>query len=194
MLLYPLNGGSRLNDLIMVSKHRNKTLWFILLVVCVCLWPVVQTWWGGCLLMVFAQSGVINRSCGGGGVTLTLPRVCFWCVDLRTPWADWSLCPPRWLICSVHRSLQPVLASANWQSGVWLCTPGCCSTHGSVLCVRFTECARHPGVEDGGLWATDVWVGSWVLSVAAVSIGYIPCAFWSMTIMRETLRFRRSGL
>lgn len=151
----------------MVSKHLNKSsAWDSVFhpPCCVCLFmasgpDLMGRMFADGLCSVWSDKQVLLGP--EGGPTLTLPRVCFSCVDLRIPWAVWSLCPPRWLICSVHRCPQPVLASANWQLEFdfahrpplhpWKC----------VVCqIRFTECAQHPGVEDRGLWATDVWVGS----------------------------------
>lgn len=137
----------KLNDLMMISKQQKyKGLCFIM---CVCLWAVVQTWRGGCLLMVFAQSGAIKQVLLGPEPSL--PSLVCSCVLIRGPWADRSLCPPRWLVCSAHPSLQPVLAFTNWQLKFnfanwpplrpWKC----------VFQIRFTECAQHPGVEDRGL-------------------------------------------
>lgn len=139
----------KLNNLMMIgkqSKIKGSESCVSSPAGCVCLWAVVQTWWGGCLLMVFAQSGAIKQVLLGPEPSL--PSLVCSCVLIWGPWADRSLCPPRWLICSVHPSLQPVLAFTNWQLKFdfahwpplhpWKC----------VFQIRFTECAQHPGVED----------------------------------------------
>lgn len=158
VFVIPTEHDLKCNDLIIASKHWNKRspsdqVFHLLCCLCACLWAVVQTWWGGCLSMVFAQSGALNRSCWAPGGRLHCAMCVFVCVDLRTeswlkPLSWW-----RWLMCSVR--LQPVLASANWQLEFdfahwpllhpWKCVCVC------VFQIRFTECARHPGVEDSGL-------------------------------------------
>lgn len=104
----------------MASKDWNKKspsdqVFHLLRCVCACLWAVVQTWWGGCLSMVFAQSGVLNGSCWAQGGRL-YRAMCVFCVLIWGRKVDWSLCPDEDGWCAPYASrLQPVLASANWQ-------------------------------------------------------------------------------
>lgn len=148
------------NDLIMASKHWNKSsssdrLFHLPCCVCACLWAVVQTWWGGCLPKVFAQSGASTRSCWAQGGRL------YWamCVFRLLIWGrgvDWSLCPDEDGPCALYTSgLQPVLASANWQlrfdfahwsvlhpwKCVWVCFKYALQSVPGTQ-VRRTECSR----------------------------------------------------
>lgn len=125
-----------------------------------CLWAVVQTRRGGCLLMVFAQSGAVNRSCWARGPSLPSRLCCVCvCVDLRNLSMTEAFVVQDGWSAPYTPSPQPVLAFANWQLEFdfahWpLLHPWKC-----VVQIRFAECAQHPGAEDGGVRTTDTDVG-----------------------------------
>lgn len=159
----------------MVSKHLNKSsAWDSVFhpPCCVCLFmasgpDLMGRMFADGLCSVWSDKQVLLGL--AGGPTLTLPRVFFVC------WSEESL---SWLkplsTRMADRSPQPVLASTNWQLEFdfahwpplhpWKC----------VVCqIRFTKCAQHSGVEDGGLWATHVWVGSLLSFICGSGVNWL---------------------